>query len=60
MLGFLAMLSIITYLDRVCISVAGPKIQEELGISSQGWGWILGVFSVSYGFFEIPSGALSN
>jgi MFS family permease len=57
MLGLLAMLSVITYLDRVCIGVAGPKIQEELAISSKGWGWILGVFSVSYGLFEIPSGA---
>src|SRR5580704_16945474 len=60
MLGLLAMLSVITYLDRVCIFVAGPHIQEELGISPRGWGWILGVFSLSYGLFEIPSGALGD
>jgi MFS transporter, ACS family, glucarate transporter len=59
-LGLLAMLSLITYLDRVCIAIAGPRIQEELDISPQGWGWILGVFSVAYGLFEIPSGALGD
>lgn len=60
MLALLALLSVITYLDRVCIAVAGPQIQEQLGITPGGWGWILGVFSVSYGLFEIPSGALGD
>jgi len=34
-LGFLCMLAAITYLDRVAISVAGPRIQESLGICPQ-------------------------
>lgn len=59
-LGFLAVLSIITYLDRVCIGVAGPRIQDELGLSSEQWGWVLSVFILSYGVFEIPSGALGD
>ena len=32
-LGMLFLLSIITYLDRVCISVAGPRMQQDLGLS---------------------------
>jgi MFS transporter, ACS family, glucarate transporter len=56
-LAFLVALSIITYLDRVCISVAGVRMQEELGISPEHWGWVLGVFSIAYGLFEIPTGA---
>jgi MFS transporter, ACS family, glucarate transporter len=56
-LGFLVALSIITYLDRVCISVAGVRIQEDLGIAPEHWGWVLGVFSIAYGLFEIPTGA---
>jgi hypothetical protein len=32
-LAFLALLSVITYFDRVCISVAGPTMQDELGLS---------------------------
>jgi MFS transporter, ACS family, glucarate transporter len=53
-------LSIITYLDRVCISVAGPRMQSELGITPERWGWVVGAFTLSYAIFEIPSGALGD
>ena len=56
-LGLLFLLSIITYLDRVCISVAGPRMQADLGIDPTGWGWVVGAFTLSYAAFEIPSGA---
>ena len=51
---------VITYLDRVCISVAGPRIQEALNISPLAWGWVTGIFTLSYAAFEIPSGALGD
>lgn len=60
MLGLLAALSVITYLDRVCISVAGPRMQEALHIGSVGWGWITGIFTLSYAAFEIPSGIMGD
>jgi MFS family permease len=50
----------ITYLDRVCISVAGPRIQEDLHIGPAGWGWVTGVFTISYCLFEIPTGILGD
>jgi MFS transporter, ACS family, glucarate transporter len=56
----LAALAIITFLDRIAIASAGPRIQAELGISPEMWGWILGAFVLSYGLFEIPSGALGD
>ncbi|MGD0955686.1 MAG: MFS transporter [Candidatus Acidiferrales bacterium] len=59
-LGLLSLLSIITYVDRVCISVAGPRIQDDLHISPEAWGWVTGVFALSYGLFEIPTGALGD
>jgi ACS family glucarate transporter-like MFS transporter len=59
-LGLLFMLSIITYIDRVCISVAGPRMQKELDISPEQWGWVVGAFTLSYAIFEIPSGALAD
>ncbi len=59
-LGFLWFLSIITFVDRVCISVAGKTMQEDLGLSLEQWGWVLGAFVLSYGAFEIPSGALGD
>jgi len=59
-LGFLSMLTVITLLDRVCISVAGPRMQEALNIGPAGWGWVTGAFTLSYAAFEIPSGALGD
>src|SRR5579862_1892563 len=59
-LGLLSLLLVITYLDRVCISVAGPRIQEALSLSPLAWGWVTGVFTLSYALFEIPSGALGD
>jgi ACS family glucarate transporter-like MFS transporter len=59
-LFLLSLLSAITYLDRVCISVAGPRIQHALGLAPAQWGWVGGVFAFSYGLFEIPSGYLGD
>lgn len=56
----LFLLSIITYIDRVCISVAGPRMQNELGITPDKWGWVVGAFTLSYALFEIPSGAMAD
>jgi MFS family permease len=59
-LGMLLLLSIVTYIDRVCISVAGPAMQKDLGISPERWGWVVGLFAISYAVFEIPSGAMGD
>ena len=59
-LAFLASLSILTYLDRVCISVAGPRIQNEFHLSPGDWGLVTGAFAISYLLFEIPGGYLAD
>ena len=59
-LGLLFLLSIITYLDRVCIAVAGPRMQADLEIGPDWWGWVVGVFAISYAAFEIPSGSMGD
>jgi len=59
-LSLLFLLSIITYLDRVCISVAGPAMQKDLGLSQTQWGWVVGIFALSYAVFEVPSGSLAD
>ncbi|HKO20510.1 MAG TPA: hypothetical protein VJU82_16665 [Acidobacteriaceae bacterium] len=59
-LGLVSLLIVITYLDRVCISVAGPRMQDSLHLGPAAWGWITGVFTLSYALFEIPSGALGT
>ena len=56
----LSLLAVITYLDRVCIAVAGPRMQDALHISPEAWGWVTSVFFLSYSAFEIPTGALGD
>ena len=46
--GLLVLLFAITYLDRVCISVSGPRMQAELGIDPISWGWVTGIFTFAY------------
>lgn len=58
--GLLILLFAITYIDRVCISVAGPRMQEDLSIDPVGWGWVTAMFALSYCLFEIPTGALGD
>ena len=59
-LVLLFFLSVITYIDRVCISVAGPRIQSELGLDATKWGWVVGAFTLSYALFEVPTGAMGD
>lgn len=59
-LVLLGLLAIITYLDRACIAVAGPRMQADLHITPAGWGWITGIFFFAYAVFEIPTGALAD
>src|SRR5438094_2996628 len=60
LLWFTFVLSIITYVDRVCISTAAPAIREELTLSTVQVGWMFSVFTFAYAFFEIPSGWLAD
>ena len=59
-LALLILLFAITYIDRVCISVAGPLMQKDLGIDPVRWGWVTAMFTLSYCLFEIPTGALGD
>jgi len=53
-------LSIITFIDRVCIASAAPAIRDELGLNAVQIGWVFSAFTFAYAFFEIPSGWLGD
>lgn len=59
-LAVLSILSVITFLDRIAIGVASPRIMEDLSISKEQLGWILGIFAFAYGAFEIPTGLMGD
>ena len=58
--GFAIALAVITYIDRVAISVSVPFISEELGLTSIQMGWALAAFGWAYALFEIPGGWLGD
>jgi MFS family permease len=59
-LGLLASLAVLTYLDRVCISVAGPRLQDDLHLGPEQWGLVTGAFALAYLLFELPGGYLAD
>jgi len=59
-LAFLVVLSIITYLDRVCMNVVSKYVKADLALDNQQFGYILGAFSLAYAFFELPTGILGD
>lgn len=59
-LTLLVILSVITFLDRTCITFASMEIKQDLGIDQSGWGWVMSIFTLSYGLMQIPLGALGD
>ncbi len=55
-LAFLAAMTFVLYLDRVCIGQAAPFIKSELGLSETQKGYVFAVFTLAYALFEIPTG----
>jgi ACS family glucarate transporter-like MFS transporter len=53
-------LAVITFLDRISIGVAGSRIQEDLHIPPERWGWVIGAFVLANGIFEVPGGAMGD
>ncbi len=56
-LVLLMLVGIITFLDRINISVAGASIMHDLELSTRQWGWILSSFILTYGLLQVPLGA---
>lgn len=59
-LALLVILGMVTFLDRINISVAGSSIMHDLGLSPSEWGWVQSAFILSYGLMQIPMGALGD
>jgi sugar phosphate permease len=51
---------LITYLDRVNISVAAPMLLKDFGISKVELGVVFSSYAISYALFQIPVGMLGD
>ena len=57
-LPFVFLLFVVAFLDRINIGFAALTMNRELGITSQQFGLIFGIFFFGYSIFEIPSNLL--
>jgi ACS family tartrate transporter-like MFS transporter len=55
LLPFLFVLYVIAYLDRINIGFAALTMNHELGLSSEQYGLLSGIFFWGYFLFEVPS-----
>ncbi|MEQ8791842.1 MAG: MFS transporter [Pirellulaceae bacterium] len=55
-----ALMAVLLYLDRFCISMVETYIGEDLGLSPQQIGPMLGAFFWTYALLQVPSGWLTD
>jgi ACS family glucarate transporter-like MFS transporter len=59
-LALLTLISIITYVDRVNISVAARQMMPALGLTQMQMGYVFSAFVLGYALFQIPGGWLGD
>jgi MFS family permease len=59
-LAWICSLSLLTYLDRVCIAGSAPYITEDLSLTPVQMGWAFSAFAMAYALFEIPGGWMGD
>ncbi len=59
-LFLLLLISIVTYIDRVNISVTARHMMPSLGISDIQMGWIFSAFVFGYALFQVPGGWMGD
>jgi MFS transporter, ACS family, glucarate transporter len=60
MLAWFCALSMITYVDRVCIKQVQDPMQRDLGLTGSQFSWTFSAFALAYALFEIPTGWLGD
>jgi ACS family glucarate transporter-like MFS transporter len=61
--GFFAgsfFITLLLYIDRVCISSAKDSISGDLNLTDIEMGWVLSAFALGYALFQVPGGALGD
>lgn len=59
-LGFACVLSMITYLDRVCFGTVMPYLEAEFKLTESEKGMLFTAFAFAYAAFEVPTGWLGD
>lgn len=59
-LALLFSISVVTYIDRVNISVTARQMMPALGLTDQQMGFVFSSFVIGYALFQIPGGWLGD
>lgn len=59
-LAWFCTLSMITYIDRVCIKQVQGDMQRDLDLTGSQFAWAFSAFALAYAIFEIPTGWLGD
>jgi MFS transporter, ACS family, glucarate transporter len=59
-LTLLFLISVVTYIDRVNISVTARQMMPAYGLTDQEMGWVFSAFVIGYALFQIPGGWLAD
>lgn len=54
------LLSVLLYVDRICISAAKDAVSADIGLSEQQMGWVFSAFALGYALLQAPSGWLAD
>jgi len=54
------LLTLLLYVDRICISVAKEPISKDLKLTNEQMGWVLSAFALGYALFQTPGGMLAD
>lgn len=60
MMALVTVTTVLTYLDRLNLGIAGHFIQDEFSFSLKTMGWILSSFLLGYSLSQIPGGYLAD
>jgi MFS transporter, ACS family, glucarate transporter len=60
LIGWIFLISAISYLDRVNISIAGTSIAKEFGLTDIQLGYVFSAFVLGYALFQAPGGRLAD
>ncbi|MFO0956470.1 MAG: MFS transporter [Isosphaeraceae bacterium] len=52
--------TVLNYMDRQTIALVKPKILDQFAINNEAFGWVLAAFQLTYAFFQVPAGFLTD
>ena len=57
---FAVALSVVTYIDRVALSLSRKQVATDLHLTDEQMGLVFGAFALAYALFEVPSGWMGD